>query len=402
VQREANIIRKEAKQGYPYRPSYLKGGYVVDREKSETKDLYLEETKDAVETVQEAKPLEEERQGNEKVAEVIVEKGDTLLKYQREYGVSVSEIAKLNNIKKPYNIYVGQKIRIRGAVQQKPREEEISYKTIRVERGDNLLGLSIEYGSTLMELAKLNNISAPYNIYAGQKLRVPLKPGAKSPKPKAKESNIYTVEKGDSLLLIAKKTNTKFNDLIKVNNLNKPYNVYVGQKIYLSGDGKVAKKSSPEQKKEQEPLSSQPQPQPIVTTTNNNVVVVKNANNDFSWPLNGVVLKNFGDSNNGKFFDGIIIKGNKGEAIKSAGDGEVVYVGNELKDLGNIVIIKHKNNWLTIYGYCDSVNIKIKDVVKKGEVIASVGKSGSAADYQLYFAIRRGKVAVDPIKYLIK
>jgi lipoprotein NlpD len=399
VQKEANIIRKEAKRGYPYRPSYIKGGYMAGKEREEARDLRLEDAKEVVEIVPDTK-LSEGKKVNEKVTEVIVEKGDTLLKYQREYGVDANEIAKLNNIKKPYNIYVGQKIKIRGAA-QKPQGEKIEYKTVRVEKGDNLLGLSIEHGSTLMELAKLNDISAPYNIYAGQKLKVPIRQGgAKSTRSDTKEKNVYIVEKGDSLLLIAKKTNTKFGDLIKINNLSKPYNVYVGQKIYLNGNN-IAKKSSTEQKIEQKssPIPQQPQ-RTVVANNNNGVVVVKNVSNDFLWPLNGVVLKNFGDNNNGKFFDGIIIKGSKGEAIKSADDGEVVYVGNELKDLGNIVIIKHKNNWLTIYGYCDSVNIKIKDAVKKGEVIASVGKTGSASDYQLYFAIRRGKVAVDPIKYL--
>jgi septal ring factor EnvC (AmiA/AmiB activator) len=130
---------------------------------------------------------------------------------------------------------------------------------------------------------------------------------------------------------------------------------------------------------------------------------VKSVNNtNFSWPLTSdrEIKKHFGDNSNGKFFDGIVLSSKKGEAIHASDDGEVVYAGNELKDLGNIIIVKHRNNWLSIYGYCNTINVKMKDTVKKGDVIASVGKTGTATDYQLYFAIRRGKVAVDPLKYI--
>jgi lipoprotein NlpD len=246
-------------------------------------------------------------------------------------------------------------------------------------------------------LAEINNIPAPYNIYAGQTLKVPNVSTDKKTTPTSKVDNAYIVEKGDSLLLIAKKTNTKFGDLIKINDLKKPYSVYIGQKIYLNNkDGnklnaKIKETENKNKSIEVEADTKKP--------TNN--VVVKSANNNFMKPIqNGSIIRNFGDNSKGKFFDGIIIKGNKGDAVRVAEDGEVAYVGNELKDLGNIIIVKHKNNWLSIYGHCDTTNVKTKDIVKRGDVIASVGKTGSATDYQLYFAIRRGKVAVDPVKYL--
>jgi murein DD-endopeptidase MepM/ murein hydrolase activator NlpD len=358
----------------------------------------IEETKEEIE-VEKKSEEEGKKIVDEKVMEIIAAKGDTLLKYQRDYGVEVGKIAELNNIKKPYNIYVGQKIKIRGAGVEKNGKKEKKLKTITLEKGDTLLGLSAKYQSSVRELAEINNLSAPYGIYAGQKIKVPDVGEVGTAKAaNDKRDGVYIVEKGDSLLLIAKKTDTKFNDLIKINNLEKPYNVRVGQKIFLRNGGNGGGKTAANKPEivDEKPSVVQTAPAPV------NVTVVKGADGEFSPPLRGEIIKNFGDNSNGKFFDGIVIKGAKGDAIRASKDGEVVYAGNELKDLGNIIIVKHKNNWLSIYGYCDAVNVKIKDAVRQGDVIASVGKTGIASDYQLYFAIRRGKVAVDPIKYLSK
>jgi lipoprotein NlpD len=414
VQREAGITYKNMKDSGMYKPSYLRGGYVSDKKGGVVRDLKLEEeTKEEVESIREVEEesdiIEEKKAVNkydDRITQIVVQKGDTLLKYQRQYGVSVEEIAKMNNIKKPYNIYVGQKVKIRETLSNRENVEKKAkkYKVIRVESGDNLLGLSLKYSSNVRELAEINDIPAPYNIYAGQKLKVPDNGKAEKTFNHGKDNDVYTVERGDSLLLIAKKTNTKFDNLIKINNLKRPYNIYVGQKIYLSNSkpssrpqrGKVV--VAGQEKEENVGVISDTK-----TSKLNDNVTVKNINNEFSKPLEGDIVRNFGDNvGGGKFFDGIVIKGNKGDAVRVADDGEVVYAGNELKDLGNIIIVKHKNNWLSIYGYCDTTNVKVKDAVKRGDVIASVGKTGSATGYQLYFAIRRGKVAVDPVKYLSK
>jgi murein DD-endopeptidase MepM/ murein hydrolase activator NlpD len=412
VQKEADITYNDIKSGDVYKPSYLRGGYVSDKKGGVVRDLRLEEdAKKEVEEVEkyEGEEIEEKKveiKHDDKITQIVVQKGDTLLKYQRKYGIMAEEIARMNNIKKPYNIYVGQTIKIKGASHKEDIGDNLSkktkYKTVIVESGDSLLGLSIKYNSNVRELANINNIPAPYNIYAGQKLKVPDNGEAKKTVTQNQNREIYTVERGDSLLLIAKKTGVKFNDLIRINDLKKPYSVYIGQKLSLSNDGSVRPQTEEKdfaiQQKHNNNGESIKNTEAIKPNEN---ITVKNANNEFIKPLDGVIVKNFGDNSNGKFFDGIIIKGNKGEAVRVADDGEVAYVGNELKDLGNIIIVKHKNNWLSIYGYCDTMNVKTKDVVKRGDVIASVGKTGSATDYQLYFAIRRGKVAVDPVKYLL-
>jgi murein DD-endopeptidase MepM/ murein hydrolase activator NlpD len=122
----------------------------------------------------------------------------------------------------------------------------------------------------------------------------------------------------------------------------------------------------------------------------------------FIWPVNGEIIKNFGKQPNGNFNDAINIKAPAETKIKSIADGEVAYAGNELKGFGNIIIVKHENGWISVYGHCESMAIKVKDRVQGGQVIGTVGKTGNVSEPQLYFSLRKGRVAVDPLKHFAK
>ena len=120
----------------------------------------------------------------------------------------------------------------------------------------------------------------------------------------------------------------------------------------------------------------------------------------FDWPVKGEIIKKFGKQADGEYSDAITIKSPMNTPILAAGDGEVAYAGNELKGFGNIIIIKHSNGWLSIYGYCDKITVKVKDKVSKGQTIGTVGQTGNVSEPQLYFSVRKGRVAMDPVKYL--
>ena len=98
--------------------------------------------------------------------------------------------------------------------------------------------------------------------------------------------------------------------------------------------------------------------------------------------------------------DGINIAAKKGTPIKSVSDGNIVYVGNALKGYGNLVIIKHQNNWLSAYAHNDEVYVTKNQQIKQGDIIATVGSSGDAEKSQLYFSLRKGRQAVNPKEYL--
>ena len=119
------------------------------------------------------------------------------------------------------------------------------------------------------------------------------------------------------------------------------------------------------------------------------------------WPVSSKrVISEFGPKGKGKVNDGINIASADGEPVWASADGEVVYVGNELEGYGNMVLIKHTGDKATTYAHMSRTTVEKYDRVKQGDIIGYVGTSGNVKEPQLHFAIRDGKDAVDPLKYL--
>ncbi len=135
--------------------------------------------------------------------------------------------------------------------------------------------------------------------------------------------------------------------------------------------------------------------------------IQKNKNNisrfndaKFSWPIKGEIISNFGIIKPGLHNDGINILSRKGKLVFASGSGKVIYTGNEIPGYGNLVLIKHKNNWITAYAHLDVIKLKKGEVVKRGDNIGTIGTSGNVKIPQLHFEIRKGKKALNPLKYL--
>lgn len=120
----------------------------------------------------------------------------------------------------------------------------------------------------------------------------------------------------------------------------------------------------------------------------------------FAWPLRGEVVGKFGRRSGGLRNDGINIEAAKGAPIHAAESGQVVYVGNALKGFGNLILIRHREGWITTYAHCDQTFVKKGDAVGKGQKIASVGTTGSVKTPQLHFEVRKKTQTVDPLEYL--
>ncbi len=123
-------------------------------------------------------------------------------------------------------------------------------------------------------------------------------------------------------------------------------------------------------------------------------------NGKFLWPVNGKIILPFGAMGGGQKNDGINIAAPLGTPVHAADTGVVVYAGNELRGFGNLLLIRHDNGWVSAYAHCDALLVKRGDTVKRGQVIARVGQSGSANAPQLHFELRKGAEAVDPIAQL--
>jgi len=255
--------------------------------------------------------------------------------------------------------------------------------SVEVRKGDTLYSLSKKYDVPLKRLIAENNLSSPYTLKVGQRLKLP------TPK-------THTVAKGDTLYSISKKHNVDIASLIELNGLDEPYSINVGQKLDLpksKGSMLAANNVSTTSNKNNATNKTIRK-----TTASNNVST--NRKSKFIWPVNGSVVSNFGVVGKGRRNDGINIKAATGTNVKAADKGVVAYAGNELKGFGNLVLIKHSDGYITAYAHNDQLYVKKGQTVLKGEKIATVGSTGSVNTPQLHFEVRAGKKAVNPRAYL--
>ncbi|MCS6040236.1 murein hydrolase activator NlpD [Klebsiella pneumoniae subsp. pneumoniae] len=115
------------------------------------------------------------------------------------------------------------------------------------------------------------------------------------------------------------------------------------------------------------------------------------------WPTDGKVIENFSGAEGGN--KGIDIAGSKGQAIVATADGRVVYAGNALRGYGNLIIIKHNDDYLSAYAHNDTMLVREQQEVKAGQKIATMGSTGTSST-RLHFEIRYKGKSVNPLQYL--
>ena len=150
-----------------------------------------------------------------------VKKGDTLSEIAKRYGTTVNEIASLNNISNPNIIYVGQYL----VIPTTSNAQVSTSTTYTVKSGDTLSGIANMFGTTYQKLAEINGISNPNKIYPGQVLKVT---GTSS-----NTTKTYTVKSGDTLSEIAKKYNTTVDNLASKNGIKDKNKIYIGQVLKI-------------------------------------------------------------------------------------------------------------------------------------------------------------------------
>nr|WP_242467682.1 peptidoglycan DD-metalloendopeptidase family protein [Thiocapsa imhoffii] len=112
----------------------------------------------------------------------------------------------------------------------------------------------------------------------------------------------------------------------------------------------------------------------------------------------GAVVQPFNASDRTR--QGIRIRGRAGQTVTAVGDGQVVYSGGGLTGYGNLIIVKHNDQYLSVYGFNSRLLVAEGDQVKRGQAVAEVGQAVGGGGYLLHFEIRRDGTAVDPLRYL--
>jgi lipoprotein NlpD len=118
---------------------------------------------------------------------------------------------------------------------------------------------------------------------------------------------------------------------------------------------------------------------------------------EWAWPSPGKVMQSFSESGN----KGVVLGGKVGDPVVAAAEGRVIFSGNGPRGYGNLVIVKHANELLSVYAHNRTLSVKEGQAVKRGQKIAELGDSGTASP-RLHFEIRQQGKPVDPTRFLPK
>lgn len=288
---------------------------------------------------------------------------------------------------------------------------------IIVHPSDTLDKIAKRFNIPKKYFIRANNLKAPYKLKPGCLLRYP---------------PVHIVKKNETTEAILKKYKLNEDLLMGHNDLKKPYILKEGQILYLSRTPiktPIAQKKQATAQKKQALITSKketPAPSkkiiiPPSTKTISTVIKVTppetkapqpkktfiapaKSNSNFCWPIEkkAPIICPYGLLSEGKRNDGLNIRASKGTIVLASQEGEVVYVGDNLKNYGLLILIKHAQNFHTTYAHLDKSFVKTGQKVKKGQKIALSGASGNVDTPQLHFEIRHASKPINPQIYLNK
>jgi lipoprotein NlpD len=204
----------------------------------------------------------------------------------------------------------------------------------------------------------------------------------------------YVVKPGDTLYQIAQAHSMSYAELARINNITDPSQLRPGQVLRVSG--KAAPAAASPGPAEAIPVT------PVQPVTPAAPVDVPRASDaatiNWGWPAStsGKVIQDFNANTKG-----IDISGTIGDPVYAAADGDVMYAGNGVRGLGNLILLGHGNSFVTAYAHNHELKVKTGQKVKKGDQIATLGQSDTSSP-RLHFEIRRGGTPVNPMSYLPK
>lgn len=315
---------------------------------------------------------------------------------------------------------------------------------VEVGPGDSAASLSQGFGVPVSVIVEANGLTSPADVRPGQRLVMPTYvyrdnatmppmtvasvPAAPAPDalgtapttlndqaraitgdPAARS---HTVGSGDTLYSIARMYGVSPGEVARVNGLGPDGTVKLGTTLTIPGAGGLAPHETMVASLEPQPTAgdvmTDAAPTAGAATVEPPAAVVQPIDDGvssagasgFRWPVRGRIIAGFGKQADGARNDGINLAVPAGTPVHAAEAGTVIYAGNQLEGYGNLVLIQHKDEWVSAYAHNAALNVKRGDTVKRGQTIASVGNTGSVEQPQLHFELRRKQKPVDPLPHL--
>ena len=222
----------------------------------------------------------------------------------------------------------------------------------------------------------------------------------------------YTVQRGDTLYSIAFRYGLDYRRLAAANRIPSPYTIYPGQKLALreADPPRVASsQSSARTATAPPPATATPGPTakpPVAAVTKPSSAAGTTSGTasktltsgpvaQWRWPSSGRVIRGYSST----VHKGIDISGNRGVAVVAVAPGHVVYAGTGIVGLGELLIVKHNDIYLSAYGHNDRLLVAEGDNVAAGQKIAVKGSTGTDS-VRLHFEIRKAGKPIDPLQVL--
>lgn len=210
----------------------------------------------------------------------------------------------------------------------------------------------------------------------------------------------HRVRGGEDMLWIAKSYGVDLQDLAEVNNIEDTERALTpGNKLYIPPKRFYRHKKLPFEGKLLQHIEGAKKPRFFKKGgRKKGSDSVYTAHDQFFWPVEGAVISPFG-IRHGRRHDGVDIRAKQGTPIQAANEGRVVFAGT-MRGYGNLILIRHEDNFFTAYAHNQANLAKENQKVKKGEVIGRVGRTGRATGAHLHFEVREGDKARNPLFFL--
>jgi len=300
--------------------------------------------------------------------------------------------------------------------EMKSRDSRWHLVSYRVKRDDNLWDISREFNVKSKDIIDINSISDPSKLIPGMVLKIP-----------SREGIYYRIRRGDSLGIIAKRYGIRLSQIRNANGI-RGNRIYAGKRLFLPGavekqksipsiERKIRKrtvvaKHNPVRTRrtgresEKKGLGEKYSPLMNKTIIESKERAKKDKRLALSWPLKGPITSAFGYrkhpfTGENRFHCGLDIGANIGTNVRAAGNGRVIFSGWK-GAYGNVVVVAHKNDYITVYAHNSKVKVRTNDTVRRGQIIAQSGKTGAVTGAHLHFEVRKGVIPLNPRRFLTR